>query len=88
MSDMNQVLSQLTGGRGADPQLLSQMQALAGIADCQSLAAQLGQQPSAGELRQAVEQGDADRIRQAVGSFLATPEGARLAEQLRQALGK
>ena len=40
------------------------------------------------ELRQAVEQGDADRIRQAVGSFLATPEGARLAEQLRQALGK
>ena len=41
MSDMNQVLSQLTGGRGADPQLLSQMQALAGNAECQSLAAQL-----------------------------------------------
>ena len=88
MSDMNQLLSRLTGGQGVDPQLLAQVQALAGNAQCQSLAAQLGQQPSAGELRQAVEQGDADQIRQAVGSFLATPEGARLAEQLRQVLGK
>ena len=86
MRDMNQFLQQF-GGQNADPQMLRQLQALAGNTQCQALADQL-KSASADEMRQAVQRGNADDIKKAVGQFLSTPEGARLAEQLRQVLGK
>lgn len=86
MRDMNELLQQL-GGQNADPQMLSHLQALAGNAQCRALADQL-KSASAEEMRQAVQRGNADEIKQAVGQFLSTPEGTRLAAQLRQALGK
>ena len=86
MNDMNRLLQQL-GGASPDPQMLSQLQAIVGNEQCRSLAEQL-RKSSVDEMRQAVQRGSADEIRQAVGQFLTTPDGIRLAEQLRKALGK
>ncbi|MBQ8144617.1 MAG: hypothetical protein IJ452_06925 [Butyricicoccus sp.] len=86
MRDMNELLQHLGGGT-ADPQLLLQLQTIAGSAECRALADRLTG-ASAEEMRQAVQRGSASGIQQAVGNFLNTPEGAALAEQLRQALGK
>lgn len=83
MNDMNRLLQQL----GGNPQMLSQLQSIVGNEQCRSLAEQL-QNTSAEELRGAVQRGSAEEIRQAVGQFLSTPDGIRLAEHLRKALGK
>ena len=86
MNDMDRLLQQL-GGQKAYPQMLAQLQALAGSQQCRALADQLTT-ASTEQMRQAVQAGNSDGIKQAVGQFLSTPEGMRLAEQLRQALGK
>ena len=86
MQDLNQLLQQLGGGN-ADSQLVRQVQAVTDSAQGRALAAQL-QSASAEEMRQAVQRGSAADLHNAVGQFLSSPEGARLAEQLRQMLGK
>ena len=86
MHDLNQLLQQLGGGN-ADPQLLRQLQSIAGGAQGRALAAQL-QNTAAEELRQAVQRGNAEELRSAVGQFLSSPEGMQLSEQLRQMFGK
>lgn len=83
MSDFNQLLSQMTGGQGPDAQMLGQLRSVLGSEQCQALAGELTA-ASPERLREAVQRGDADEVREAVGQFLNTPEGARLAEQLRR----
>lgn len=86
MHDLNQLLQQLGGGN-ADPQLLRQLQSIAGGTQGRALAEQL-QNTSAEEMRQAVQRGNAEDLRNAVGQFLSSPEGMQLSEQLRQMFGK
>ena len=86
MRDLKDLLLQL-GGQNADPQMLSQLEILTGNTQYHALADQL-KSASAEEMRQAVQRGNAEEIRQAVGQFLNTPDGIRLAAQLRQMLGK
>lgn len=85
MHDLNQLLRQL-GGEQADPQLVRQLRTITDGEQGRALAAQL-QNASADEMRQAIGRGNADALRDAVGTFLSSPEGARLADQLRQMLG-
>lgn len=87
MSDFNQLLSRMAGGQGADAQMLGRLQSVLGSEQCQTLAGELTA-ASPEQLREAVRRGDADEVREAVGQFLNTPEGARLAEQLRRMFGR